>query len=99
MSEHDEGGRNGDAKVNSGCCSGGAPLPKHSQGACCSTSPRRTLSLETEIDPVCGMEVDRSSPTGGTADLNGTRHYFCSVFCRAKFADNAKAAVEGKARR
>jgi YHS domain-containing protein len=32
------------------------------------------------------MEVDRNAPSGGSFDLDGTTYYFCSTFCRAKFA-------------
>jgi YHS domain-containing protein len=32
------------------------------------------------------MNVDRSSPPGGTVEVGGQTYYFCSTFCRAKFA-------------
>jgi YHS domain-containing protein len=37
------------------------------------------------IDPVCEMDVDRSSPPGGAVEVDGQKYYFCSTFCRAKF--------------
>lgn len=37
------------------------------------------------VDPVCGMTVDMSSPSGGTANHSGKAYYFCSAGCRTKF--------------
>ncbi|MES2201687.1 MAG: heavy metal translocating P-type ATPase, partial [candidate division FCPU426 bacterium] len=36
-------------------------------------------------DPVCGMEVDPSSPKGGSHSHAGKTYYFCSDHCRLKF--------------
>ena len=46
----------------------------------------------TETDPVCDMEVERTSPI--RADHKGTTYYFCSEACRRDFVKNpAKFAV------
>jgi P-type Cu+ transporter len=39
---------------------------------------------ETEIDPVCGMEVDRAT-AAGNSHFDGTRYYFCSEECKLSF--------------
>ena len=39
--------------------------------------------MSTHTDPVCGMDVDPSSPL--RAEHEGTSHRFCSEHCRAKF--------------
>jgi YHS domain-containing protein len=41
-------------------------------------------SSETEIDPVCGMEVDRARAVG-SSHYEGTRYYFCSEECKLSF--------------
>jgi YHS domain-containing protein len=41
-------------------------------------------SRETEIDPVCGMEVDRGT-AAGASHFDGTRYYFCSEECKLSF--------------
>jgi membrane fusion protein, copper/silver efflux system len=40
-----------------------------------------------EIDPVCGMEVDRDTATsaGHTVAQNGSTYFFCSDDCKTKF--------------
>jgi Cu+-exporting ATPase len=38
------------------------------------------------IDPVCGMEADEESPKGGSHSHAGKTYYFCSDYCRKKFA-------------
>ncbi|NIT35667.1 MAG: YHS domain-containing protein [candidate division Zixibacteria bacterium] len=35
-------------------------------------------------DPVCGMDVDESSPAA-TAEYEGQTYYFCAPGCRAAF--------------
>ena len=37
------------------------------------------------IDPVCGMDVDRTSPPGGTSEHAGETYYFCAPGCRKAF--------------
>jgi P-type Cu+ transporter len=46
------------------------------------------------VDPVCGMTVnpDRAA---GTVDHDGTRYYFCSKGCVAKFQADPKKYLEG----
>ncbi len=36
-------------------------------------------------DPVCGMDVDRERPPGGTVERGRYRYHFCSSGCREKF--------------
>ncbi len=36
-------------------------------------------------DPVCKMQVDMSSPPGGTAEHEGKTYYFCAAGCRQAF--------------
>jgi YHS domain-containing protein len=62
------------------CCS------PANDGGCCA---RPEGAAGVAIDPVCGMEVDRNAPSGGSLALGGTTYYFCSPFCRAKFAGTA----------
>jgi hypothetical protein len=38
------------------------------------------------------MEVDPAAPAGGSFILGAETHFFCSTFCRAKFAESAAAA-------
>jgi YHS domain-containing protein len=45
-------------------------------------------------DPVCGMTVDRSQAL--SAELDGTRYFFCGPGCRAKFeAEPQRYAASG----
>jgi len=37
-------------------------------------------------DPVCGMQVDREQPRGGSLEHGGTTYYFCNPKCRERFA-------------
>jgi Cu+-exporting ATPase len=37
-----------------------------------------------KTDPVCGMKVQRDG-AAATEDYKGTRYYFCSADCHAKF--------------
>jgi YHS domain-containing protein len=39
---------------------------------------------ETEIDPVCGMEVDPKH-AAGKSEYNGQTYYFCSLGCKLAF--------------
>jgi len=47
------------------------------------------LATNEDVDPVCGMTVDRSS--AGTATFQGKTYYFCSDSCRKKFEDSPAA--------
>jgi YHS domain-containing protein len=47
---------------------------------------------ETEIDPVCGMEVERSTAVGAS-HYDGTRYYFCSEACKLSFDGNPEEYV------
>lgn len=49
--------------------------------------------MRTNVDPVCGMEVDPAR-AAGMSRLNGQPVYFCSRHCHAAFdADSAKLAT------
>ena len=41
------------------------------------------LASNEDVDPVCGMTVDRSSASAAT--FQGKTYYFCSDSCRSKF--------------
>lgn len=73
-------GHHAAAPRSGSCCS------PANDGGCCA---RSQSAPGVAIDPVCGMEVDRHAPSGGSSDLDGTTYYFCSTFCRAKFAGAA----------
>jgi YHS domain-containing protein len=51
-------------------------------------------SGEVEIDPVCGMEVQRDRAAGSTL-YDGTRYYFCSEDCKLTFDGNPEQFVVG----
>jgi Cu+-exporting ATPase len=65
-----------------GCCS---PRSAETRGSCC--APANTTDSRA-IDPICGMEVERSAPAGGAAEVDGETYYFCSTFCRARFVES-----------
>jgi len=46
------------------------------------------LPPEHVRDPICGMDVDPLSPSGGWIE-NGTTMFFCSDGCRAAFESGA----------
>ncbi len=55
-----------------------------------------TAQRETQIDPVCGMEV----ATEGATHLHsykGETYYFCGASCREKFSDDAEGYLSGEA--
>jgi len=68
-----------------GCCSGTPRVATMREGECCSPSTKKAVG-DLAVDPVCGMEVDRASPLGGSLKWEGAAFYFCSTFCRARFA-------------
>jgi Cu+-exporting ATPase len=43
---------------------------------------------DDNIDPVCGMNVDRLHPKGGSSTFRNRRYDFCSPKCREKFEAN-----------
>ena len=47
------------------------------------------------IDPVCKMEVEEDSPTGGTTEHNGQTYYFCAPGCRRVFEREPEKYLEG----
>jgi YHS domain-containing protein len=55
----------------------------------------QSVSADRDVDPVCGMTVDKASAK--TAVHEGQVYYFCSQSCREKFeavpASYAKAAA------
>jgi Cu+-exporting ATPase len=51
-------------------------------------SPRATPA----VDPVCGMEVDPDG-AAATADIDGTRYYFCSTGCRDEYVPRCQARL------
>ena len=46
---------------------------------------------DMKIDPICGMEVDESTPW--RTERGGQTHYFCSEHCRNKFLKTPAEAV------
>ena len=50
----------------------------------------------TEIDPVCGMEVDTEA-AAAVSEYNGTTYYFCSVGCKEAFDADPKKYLGGAA--
>jgi len=49
------------------------------------TSEVPTQSFEWEIDPVCGMEVERTDQETEHWEKSGKAFYFCSSDCRQQF--------------
>ncbi|MQF68893.1 YHS domain-containing protein [SAR202 cluster bacterium AD-804-J14_MRT_500m] len=45
------------------------------------------------IDPICKMEVDVSSPRGGTTEYMGVLYYFCAPSCKRTFEGNPEQYV------
>src|SRR5262249_26961692 len=50
---------------------------------------------ETVADPVCGMQVSKATPPGGTHDHAGTTYYFCAELCRRRFAADPDRYLSG----
>jgi YHS domain-containing protein len=90
-----------------GGCGGHAMGHAHGHGGFGSANtgpgPGQSSSSEREVDPVCGMTVDKASAK--SAAHKGQVYYFCSQTCREKFeaapATYAKAgaAAHGSERR
>jgi Cu+-exporting ATPase len=51
---------------------------------------------ETATDPVCGMQVSKTAPPGGTHVHAGTTHYFCAEVCRRRFAADPDQYLAGR---
>jgi YHS domain-containing protein len=49
------------------------------------------LSTNEDVDPVCGMTVDKASAISAT--FQGKTHHFCSDSCRKKFEASPAAYV------
>lgn len=69
-----------------GSCCSSTSVAGGGRSSCCAPKP---TSQHLAIDPVCAMEVDRAAAPGGSLRLGGETHFFCSTFCRAKFAASA----------
>jgi len=50
----------------------------------------------TAVDPVCGMDVSKRSPAGGTAEHEGKTYYFCGPGCRAEFEEDPAGYLSGR---
>jgi Cu+-exporting ATPase len=50
----------------------------------------------TAVDPVCGMDVDKNNPGGGTHNHEGTTYYFCGTGCRLEFQEDAAGYLSGE---
>ncbi len=51
--------------------------------------------MATAVDPVCQMEVDADSPTGGLIEYQGTTYYFCGPGCKAAFDQEPEKYLSG----
>ena len=51
-----------------------------------------TNTVDTHVDPVCGMTVNPDK-AAGTAEFSGTTYYFCGKSCVAKFRANPEQFV------
>jgi YHS domain-containing protein len=91
-------------------CGGHALGHAHGHGGSVPDSVRdagsgsRPLVADGDVDPVCGMTVDRASAK--SAFHEGRVYYFCSQTCREKFeaapatyANTASAALHGSEHR
>jgi Cu+-exporting ATPase len=50
----------------------------------------------TAVDPVCGMDVDKKNPPGGTFDHEGETYYFCGRGCRLNFEEDPAGYLSGE---
>ena len=57
--------------------------PSHAHAGAHGGGGASPLSTGGDVDPVCGMTVDRSSAVAAT--FQGKTYYFCSDSCRRKF--------------
>ena len=49
--------------------------------------------MNTNIDPVCGMEVDEHSASG-KSQFQGQEYYFCSTGCKQTFDNNPQQYMD-----
>jgi len=54
---------------------------------------KQTESVQSAIDPVCGMSVDPKT-TEIVAAVEGQQYYFCAEGCRKAFVENPKKFLE-----
>jgi len=54
-----------------------------------------TQTATTQIDPVCGMQVDPSQ-AAGASEYGGKTYYFCSMGCKTKFDKNPTEFAESQ---
>ena len=73
-----------------GCCASSRTSEGEEAVSCCGSS-RVSRDEPPATDPVCGMIVDPASPPGGSIEIDGGRVYFCSTFCKARFASQPVA--------
>lgn len=71
--------------TNSSCCAPKQQIALESQSCCGSKQmiTNTTQSAGTEIDPVCGMSVETSTPL--KTDYKDKTYYFCNPSCLNKF--------------
>ena len=50
----------------------------------------------TAVDPVCGMDVDMDSPSGGAWEHEGQIYYFCGAGCKRAFQKEPEAYLSGE---
>ena len=43
--------------------------------------------MATQVDPVCGMQVDEET-AAGRSDYEGRIYFFCSASCKEKFDED-----------
>jgi Cu+-exporting ATPase len=58
-----------------------------------STEPSTTATAVPTRDPVCGMEVDRDHPPGGTVQRGRYAYFFCSDRCRERFLASPESFI------
>jgi YHS domain-containing protein len=78
------------SRGDGGCCSSTKTSAGNEASSCCATNAT-SHEAQAAIDPVCGMTVDAASPPGGSIEVDGERVYFCSTFCKARFASGSVA--------
>jgi Cu+-exporting ATPase len=66
------------------CCSNAENL------SCCSNKGVMTNGV---MDPVCGMELDRSE-TKLTAEYKGKTYYFCNIACKDSFVSDPQKYLD-----
>ena len=59
------------------CVEAEAPQPHHHAPA--------TVEAALVVDPVCKMKIDPKTAKGGSLELKGEKHFFCSTSCRTSF--------------